>query len=64
MYIYIYIYNNLSLEIHKSPVYDNISFNVLKKYFRSLREPLKYLFNLSIEKGIFLDFQRQTIKAI
>ena len=54
----------MSLEIHKSPVYDNISFNVLKKYFRSLREPLKYLFNLSIEKGIFLDFQRQTIKAI
>ena len=32
-----------------------ISFNVLKKCFSSLCEPLKYLFNLSIEKGIFPD---------
>ena len=31
----------------------NISFNVLRKCFSSLCEPLKYLFNLSIEIGIF-----------
>ena len=43
------------LKINKSPGYDDISFNVLKKCFRSLCEPLKYLFNLSIEKGIFPD---------
>ena len=44
-----------SLKINKSPDYVDISFNVLKKHFISLCEPLKYLFNLSIEKGIFLD---------
>ena len=42
-----------SLKINKSPGYDDISFNVLKKCFSSLCEPLKYLFNLPIEKGIF-----------
>ena len=44
-----------SLKINKSPGYDDISFNVLKKCFSSLCEPLKYLFNLSIEKRIFPD---------
>ena len=44
-----------SLNINKSPGYDDISFNVVKKCFNSLCEPLKYLFNLSIEKGIFPD---------
>ena len=44
-----------SLKINKSPVYDDISFNIVKKCFSSLCEPLKYLFNLSIEKGIFPD---------
>ena len=44
-----------SLKINKSPGYDDISFNVLKKCFSSLCEPLKYLFNLSIVKGIFPD---------
>ena len=43
------------LKIDKSPSYDDISFNALKKCFSSLCEPLKYLFNLSIEKGIFPD---------
>ena len=33
----------------------DVSYNVLKKYFTSLCEPLRYLFNLSIEKGIFPD---------
>ena len=48
-------YAFFSLKINKSPGYDDISFNVLKKCFSSLCEPLKYLFNLSIEKGIFPD---------
>ena len=42
-----------SLKINESPGYDDISFNVLKKYFSSLCEPLKYLFNLTIKKGNF-----------
>ena len=44
-----------SLKIDKIPGYDDISFNVLKECFSSLCEPLMYLFNLSIEKGIFPD---------
>ena len=44
-----------SLKINKSSGYHDISLNVLNKYFSSLREPLKYMFNLSIEKGIFPD---------
>ena len=44
---------SLSLKINKSPGYHDISFNVLKKCFSSLCKPLKYLFNLSLEKGIF-----------
>ena len=44
-----------SLKINKSPGYDDISSNVLKKRFSSLCESLKCLFNLSIEKGIFAD---------
>ena len=44
-----------SLKINKSPGYDDISFNIVKICFSSLCKPLKYLFNLSIEKGIFPD---------
>ena len=44
-----------SLKINKSPGYDDNSLNILKKCFNSLCEPLKYLFNLSIEKEIFPD---------
>ena len=43
------------LKVNKSHGYDDISFNVLKKWFSSSCEPLKYLFNQSIEKGIFPD---------
>ena len=45
----------LSLKINKSLRYYDVSLNVLKKCFKSLFETLKYLFNLSIEKGIFPD---------
>ena len=44
-----------SLNINKSPGHDGVSFNVIKKCFGELCEPLKYLFNLSIVKGIFPD---------
>ena len=44
-----------SLKSNKSPGYDDISYNVIKKCFGSLCEPLKYLINLSIEKGAFPD---------
>ena len=40
---------------NKSLCYDNISYDVIKKCFDSLCEHLKYLFDLSIEKGVFLD---------
>ena len=45
----------LSLNIKKSPGHDGVTFNVIKKCFGELCEPLKYLFNLSIFKGIFPD---------
>ena len=44
-----------SLKINKSPGHDGVSFNVIKKCFGEIYEPLKYLFNLSIVKGIFPD---------
>ena len=44
-----------SLKINKSPGHDGVSFNVIKKCFGELCEPLKYLFNLSIFKRIFPD---------
>ena len=44
-----------SFKGNKSPGYGDISYNVVKKCFWSLCEPLKYLFNFSIEKGVFTD---------
>ena len=44
-----------SLKINKSPGYDEISFNVVKKCFSELSKPLKYVFSLSIETGVFPD---------
>ena len=42
-----------SLNINKSPGHDGVSFNVIKKCFGESCEPLKYLFNLLIVKGLF-----------
>ena len=42
-----------SLKTNTSPAYDNITFNVVKKSFGEINEPLKHLFNLSLENGIF-----------
>ena len=44
-----------SLKINKSSGYDDVNYNVIKKCFGELCEPLKYLFDLSIQKGIFPD---------
>ena len=43
------------LKMNKSPGPDGVSFNVTKKCFGELCEPLKCLFNLSIVKEIFPD---------
>ena len=40
-----------SLKINKSSDVDDASFNIIKKCFRVLCEPLIYLFQLSLEKG-------------
>ena len=44
-----------SLKSSKSPVYDDIIYNVIiKNCFWSFSDgPLKYFFNLSVEKGVF-----------
>ena len=44
-----------SLDINKSPGFDDISFNVIKKCFSALHKPLLHIFNLSIIKGICPD---------
>ena len=44
-----------SLKLNKSPGYDEISFNVVKKYFSELCKSLKYLFNSSIKNGVIPD---------
>ena len=44
-----------SVKLNKSPWYDQISFNIIKKCFSELCEPLKHVFNLSIETGVFPD---------
>ena len=41
------------LNTNQSPTYDNIMFNVLKKQFWEINEPLKHLFNLSLKKWNF-----------
>ena len=43
------------LKLNKNPGYDESSFNLVKKYFIELRKPLKHVFNLSIETGVFAD---------
>lgn len=42
-----------SLKTNKSPGYDEIGFSVIKNCFGVLYKPLLYIFNLSMEKGIF-----------
>ena len=46
---------SFALKLNKSPGYDEISFNLVKKCFSKLCKPLKYVFNLSIETRVFPD---------
>ena len=41
------------LKTNESPGYDDINLNVVKKCFGEINEPLKHLFNLSLQNGIF-----------
>ena len=41
------------LKTNESPGFDDINFNVVKKCFGEINEPLKHLFNLSLQNGIF-----------
>ena len=43
----------LSLKTNKSLRYDDTYFNVVKKCFKEIGEPLQHLFNLSLENEIF-----------
>ena len=42
-----------SLKLNKSPDYGNISSNVVNKTSNIFLTPLKYIFNLSLQQGIF-----------
>ena len=44
-----------SLKSNKSPGYDEINFNIVRKCFGQLNKPLMYLFSMSLENGIFPD---------
>ena len=44
-----------SLEINKNPGNHKISFNIVKKCFGQIYNPLKIIFQLSLEKRIFSD---------
>ena len=43
----------ISLKLNKSPGYDEIIFNIIKKCFSKLCEPLNHVFDLSITSGVF-----------
>ena len=43
------------LKLNKSPGYDEVSFNVIKKCFGSLHKPLLHIFNVSLQNGTFPD---------
>ena len=51
-----------SLKINKSAGHDDISYNAVSKCFRELCTPLKHIFDLSFENGIFPD-SLQTAKV-
>ena len=44
-----------SLKISKSTGHDDISYNVVSKCFGEIYTPLKHIFDLSFENGIFPD---------
>ena len=44
-----------SLKPNKTPGYDNINVNIVKKIYKELKTPLMRIFNLSLSTGIFPD---------
>ena len=46
---------SFSLKISKSPGYDDIGFNVVKKCFGVLHKSMLHIFNLPLQSGIFQD---------
>ena len=44
-----------SLKLNKSPGYDEVSFNVIKKCFGSLHKPLLHILYVSLQNGTFSD---------
>ena len=42
-----------SLKPNKTPGYDNINVNVVKKIYEELKTPLMRIFNLSLSTGVF-----------
>ena len=42
-----------SLKTNKSPGYDNISFNIIKQHFGTWNRPLHYIYNISLQSGVF-----------
>ena len=53
-----------SSKTKKSPGYDDINFNVVNKCFGEINEPLKHLFNLSLENIIFPEKKKKIAKVI
>ena len=49
-----------SLKTNSIPGYNNINFNVVKRCFGIINEPLKHLFNLSLENGVFPEKRKNT----
>ena len=50
-----------SLKTNKSPGADEINFNVIKHCFGELSGPLEYLFDSSLQSGVFLDLMKIAI---
>ena len=50
-----------SLKTNKSPGVDEIDFNVIKHCFGELCGPLKYLFESSLQSGVFPDLMKIAI---
>ena len=52
------------LKTNKSPVANEINFNVVKHCFGELCGPLKYLFDLSLQNGVFQDLLKVAITCL
>ena len=49
-----------SLKLNKTPSYDNINVNIIKKIYEELKTPLMHIFNLLLGTGIFPDKLKTT----